>query len=460
MNCNHINDGWFIFKILVQHFWRSGRDKQIQKINNGFEKLGQLFKMSAEAEKVISLSLCKIAETRGTRRGGTSLHKHLLIASVLSKATRARTAILDNWYMGGDTSQESVDLNMSYQEEDFPTDELDSNVGESSLLDIDPSLIEPTNSEMTSTSSPLLGNPRFGTGSETEIDLPPDILNCVEKLSDLNERMFPSQSASQNNQPVNNVPNPSVPKDTSVFVPPPSSTPEIPSDSPQTIVPVTSETENTHEDSHLTTTLTYLDLDAGSPIVERGPLATSTPAKRRREWCFEDDEDDDICGDSSDLYLESPDRKPLPTLFAKNCKRLRFDDSGLSSPEKMGDEAAVPSRRADDESDDSFKAGSFRLTYEDVDGDDSDDDSFLEDALNQGLPSPSQIDMPSKARHRNDRRVPSASSSGSCSDEDGEGESSMEVDQITNLVQFISFNKQQQSQSQNAANLRSISCVN
>jgi len=56
---------------------------------------------------------------------------------------------------------------------------------------------------------------------------------------------------------------------------------------------------------------------------------------------------------------------------------------------------------------------------------------------------------PPLPRRKSDQRVPSASG-GSSSDEDGDqGESEMEidVDQITNLVQFFSFNKQQQTKS-------------
>lgn len=401
--------------------------------------------MSNEADKVINLSLCKMAESRTTRRGGSSLHKHLLIASVLTKATRARSAFLDTWYIGDDGG-EGVDLNLSYQEADFPSEELDSTVGMAdhsnrSMLDM-------------SMNSSTGNNARLASEVESDIDLPPDILHCVEKLGDLNSRMFASQqsSASLSETATNG------PACTNLEIP------DVLTSAQPTVSKVS---EAITEDAQLSTTLTYLDLDAGSSTtVERGPAATSTPAKRRREWCFEDEEEDDqIVGDGNGSYCIETPIKPQQssskrTSFGKKCKRLRFDDdSGVSSPEKTLDETGVPSGCADN---DSFKAGSFRLTYEDVDGDDSDDDSFLEDALSESLPSPSQVQL-AKTRDRNDRRVPSASSSsGSCSgsdeDGDGEGENSMEVDQITNLVQFISFNKQ--SQAQNSTNLRSISCVN
>lgn len=417
--------------------------------------------MSAEAEKVISLSLCKMAESRTTRRGGTSLHKHLLIASVLTKATRARSAFLDTWYMGDDGSDEAVDLNMSYQEAEFPTDELDSAVGKSVELNIagQTSGLERVSEDIPD-SSRHVNHQRPATDAESEIDLPPDILSCVEKLNDLNDRIFspPTQhtasSISENTSSEPLKPSGTTP-DTNFLLPDVISSPH-----PQ---PVISQHDsaiaaNIQEDSRV-----YLDLDAGSPTiatVSGAPVITSTPCttKRRREWCFDDDdvEDEAICNNSG-LYIETPVKSQSTVTnassFSKRCKRLRFDDSGLSSPEKtIEDETGVPSTRAANE--DSFKAGSFRLTYEDVDADDSDDDSFLEDALSQGLPSSSQIQTV-KTRHRNDRRVPSASSSGSCSDED---DSSMEVDQLTNLVQYISFNKQ--SQGQNPASLLSISCVN
>lgn len=400
--------------------------------------------MSNEADKVINLSLCKMAESRTTRRGGSSLHKHLLIASVLTKATRARSAFLDTWYIGDDSGEGNVDLNMSYQEAEFPSEELDSTVGIGEISD--------RSIQDMSMNSTAGNNARLASEVESDIvDLPPDILHCVEKLGDLNSRMFSSQQSSASLS------------ETTATNGPACTNIEIPD--VLTSAQPTKVSDAITEDAQLSTTLTYLDLDAGSSTtVERGPAATSTPAKRRREWCFDDEEEDDqIVGDGS-YCIETPVKpqqsSSKSTSFGKKCKRLRFDDdSGVSSPEKTLDETGVPSGCADN---DSFKAGSFRLTYEDVDGDDSDDDSFLEDALSESLQSPSQVQL-AKTRDRNDRRVPSASSSsGSCSgsdeDGDGEGENSMEVDQITNLVQFISFNKQ--SQAQNSTNLRSISCVN
>lgn len=403
--------------------------------------------MSNEADKVINMSLCKMAESRTTRRGGSSLHKHLLIASVLTKATRARSAFLDTWYVGDDASENeaNVDLNMSYQEADFPTDELDSTVGDTSELFTDASQDD--------SGVDAGGNTRISEQVESDIDLPPDILHCVEKIGDLNSRIFSSSqqaSASLSDELATERPDCTNSKNPDL----------VSSAQPR----VSQAAEDPHEDAQLSNTLTYLDLDAGSPtVVERGPAATSTPSKRRREWCFEDeDEDDRILGSGSSFCIETPVKAQSSSdSFGKQCKRLRFDDedSGVASPEKSMDETGVPSRSADNHRGHNFKAGSFRMTYEDVDADDSDDDSFLEDALSESLQSPSQIQL-AKTRDRNDRRVPSASSSsGSCSDEEADGENSMEVDQITNLVQFISFNKQQ-SQTQNSTSMRSISCIN
>ncbi|ODM87309.1 hypothetical protein Ocin01_19373 [Orchesella cincta] len=309
--------------------------------------------MSAEAEKVISMSLCKMAESRGVRRGGTSLHKHLLIASVLTKATRARTAFLDTCYMGDDASERDVDLNLSYQEEDFPSDELDSTVGEGSELDIDPSIIEQVtaltssgihnvlannnNNNGNTNATSTTGDSRYVAEVESEIDLPPDILSCVEKLGDLNERIFSStqQSASDSSESTTASSNQSSKSTTCSVYEPPSSKVAPPDviPNPQPISPVAAnnDDDDIHEDSQLSSALMYLDLDAGScTVVERGPVATSTPTKRRREWCFEDeDEDDVICG-SSGLCIETPvksqpNSRNNMSNFAKNCKRLRFD---------------------------------------------------------------------------------------------------------------------------------------
>lgn len=393
--------------------------------------------MSNEADKVINLSLCKMAESRSTRRGGSSLHKHLLIASVLTKATKARSAIVDTWYIGGDeTSEGNVDLNMSYQEADFPTDEPDSTSARENFL-LGANSREPGTAEASS-------NVNFVSESESDIDLPPDILSCVEKIGELNSRIFSSQSsASTTAATATNRPECTT-----------TSHPDIISSGHPSISPV--ESEDIHEDAQLSNTLTYLDLDAGSPIVERGPMATSTPTKRRREWCFEDEDDEDEIVTNGSYCIETPVKAQSGSQFGKQCKRLRFDgdDSGVSSPEKSSDDLGVPSASADGSAGYGFKAGTFRLRFED-DAEDSDDDSFLEDALSESLQTPSHL---TKTRDRNDRRVPSGSS-GSCSDEDAEAENSMEVDQITNLVQYISFNKQQ-SQTQNGTNLRSISCVN
>ncbi|CAL8121720.1 unnamed protein product [Orchesella dallaii] len=307
--------------------------------------------MSAEAEKVISMSLCKMAESRGVRRGGTSLHKHLLIASVLTKATRARTAFLDTCYMGDDASERDVDLNLSYQEEDFPTGELDSTVGEGSELDIDPSIIEQVtaltssgihnvlaNNNGNTTATSTTGDSRYVAEVESEIDLPPDILNCVEKLGDLNERIFSStqQSASASSESTTASSNQSSKSTTcSVYEPPSNKVAPPPPDvipNPQPISPVAAnDDDDVHEDSQLSSALMYLDLDAGScTVVERGPAAASTPTKRRREWCFEDEDDDDVICGSSGLCIETPvksqpNSRNNMSNFAKNCKRLRFD---------------------------------------------------------------------------------------------------------------------------------------
>lgn len=466
-------------------------------------------RMADEAEKLINLSLCKMAESRTTRRGGTSLHKHLLISKVLNKA---RSAYFDTWYMGDgeiidERSGQSVDMNSSYQELEFPLDDDDDDEDDeddTNEFDLtDPSLVstsyyaempslplQVTSSSSPDPSSALTNNNEandkkltdariaryfVGTENESEIELPSDILSCVEKMGDSCDMSFGVDDSISASSPPNTSTNVMVVSTTNVLI-------------------ETGTHSHQSDDNCLQSTqLVYLDLDSAgyatttepssniSTLVEEeksfkpeldndeelifgSPCHTSTPRpnapKRRRNWSLEDsdsdDEEDERVHDrqSSSSKFCSFRKTKNSTKANGVTKRLRFSPS----PEKEEQNA--------DEPDTTFlisqssspiatisitKSNEFRTKkshFEEDEQEESEDDPFSGDALLSQNPYDSNSIIPSR---KNDQRVPSASG-GSSSDEDQEGdlggerESSMDVDQITNLVQFISFNKNQTRQ--------------
>jgi len=475
--------------------------------------------MADEAEKLYNISLCKIAESRSIRRGGTSLHKHLLISTVL---TKTRSAIFDTWYMGDgevsynreeDGSVGSINLNASFQESDFPLEDsedddglLDSGSSSTSMQQVltSSSTNHVDSSTMCDSSSSLSNNdeiashsgdnnhmidPRFFVEVESEIELPSDILNCVEKLGDISEHMNFTVTAA----PADHTGGNHSASSPSYLV---SSLPNSVSISPVPLEPVMAQNVreansnsgsvvivDTHNNDGISE-LTYLDLDSSSQSaltdfcdsennnnnphenIFGHPLNCSTPnpSKRRRGWSLEEEEEDsgneEDNEDSNNLMLTPPqksvsnctDTSPRSGLTSMTnlAKRLRF------SPECEGKESEGRICSNNDQNssvkvsnpssglriiDSKFRTKKSHFE-EDEQEEPSEDDPFLGDALGQG---PLDGDYTNGSESR-DRRVPSASSSsGSSSDEDESN--SMEVDQITNLVQFFSFSKSHHNQS-------------
>lgn len=434
--------------------------------------------MADEAEKLINLSLCKMAESRTIRRGGASLHKHLLISTVL---TKARSAYFETWYMDGESAalgeenSRIVNMNSSYQEEEFPLDDDDDDDdfeddqiinsapnGQSRSYSVNGAEsnnenMDPINCASDSENNNNMIDPRFFVEVESEIELPPDILNCVEKLGDLSEHMNftadESASSLSVSRDLEDQTNRMVLSDVAAV----EVSPEI----------------NNQDSSRNNSQLTYFDLDSrpssknisdcennnnkNSDLDDFGsPLRSSTPnpSKRRRGWSLEEEDSDEDEGVSVDSILTSQQfSQELNEKLKRNglsvtnvAKRLRFspecEDSGMQSPSKVGDVSANvdSSRPLPVIIDSEFRTK--KSHFDEDDQEDSEDDPFLGDGLGQS-PFDGDNEQLENLSHRNDRRVPSASSSGSCSDEDGEAENCMEVDQITNLVQFISFGKHQ-----------------
>jgi hypothetical protein len=473
--------------------------------------------MADEAEKLYNMSLCKMAESRSVRRGGASLHKHLLITTVL---TKARSAIFDTWYMGEgevtyqreDGSSGNINLNASFQEAEFPLEDEDDdllNEGSSSRCSNSSVMLGQSPSDMShatttthhndnsmcdSSLSPSLGDddgldshpsdnnnmidPRFFVEVESEIELPSDILNCVEKLGDISEHMSFSvaeSSTSSSSASVSSV----VSSLTS------ANHAGMMVSSSGNDVGASSGADNCANDGR--TELTYLDLDSTHSLIkdfsdnennnnddqtENGnvfgqPLSCSTPnpSKRRRVWSLEEEEDSGNEEDSEEgtgVTMSSPhgpkESSAKPSRLGLSsmtnlAKRLRFSpesENNLSEGESdSGLENSAKSQQRLKILGSEFRTKKSHFE-EDEQEESSEDDPFLGEALGQcPLDGDYKINE-EQAHYSRDRRVPSASgstSSGSSSDEDGEPDSdSMEVDQITNLVQFISFNKSHQHQ--------------
>ncbi|XP_035705034.1 dentin sialophosphoprotein isoform X1 [Folsomia candida] len=509
-------------------------------------------RMADEAEKLINLSLCKMAESRTIRRGGTSLHKHLLISTVL---TKARSAYFETWYMGEGEAIDSrtgrpIDLNTSYQGLEFPLDEDDDDDDDDDndsdqldLADSSTSYLEqvsnpgPTTEVSSSSSSSDLNSaiidvnsknlidPRYfvevGTENESEIDLPSDILNCVEKMGDISDMSFgvdDSASSTASSQTV-------VVSANNVVVVHTSNN----NNNNNVLIescgsnPLQSDHDQHHRHHNLpsqqSTQLVYLDLDSTGYATERttehqsdvnhhlhhqpsppdtsaldsdeepvfgSPSHTSTPrpnaSKRRRNWGLEeelDDDDETTENNEEDSTRQSALFPPYSDEIRSSAaaankrnlvsKRLRFsptneddeDDSGVSNMSFLPSSLLPTVEEFASSSSSSITiamSNEFRTKkshFEEDEQEEPEDDPFLGDALlGQNLYDPDSDQLLQRRKNdqrekiKNDQRVPSASG-GSSSDEDGdqgESESCMEVDQITNLVQIISFNKPQPSQ--------------
>lgn len=342
--------------------------------------------MTDEVEKVISMSLNKMAESRAVRRGGGSLHKHLLISSVLSKA---RCAYLETWFTETDeTDSDSTDSSSNHHHNLSPADDSDSS------LQIDSA--SSSTVQLQQLNSIL--DPRYFLQIESEIELPHDILNCVEKLGDISSEMGFEESAEMILQNV--------------------------------IV----QDLNCNSDN-----FSYLEQQTPSP--------PSQKSKRQRGWSFENDDSDDETEEPTNANYNS---------IAK-AKRIRFSLTNSSaSPTFKNLESSNPSTLPLDPffSSFSFKASNnFRTKKSQFEVDEieeEDDSSFLLDALDQdGFDDASSPWVSGNLEeNKNDRRVPSSTgscssgSSSSSSDEEQDANCGMEVDTITNLVQYISFSKQ------------------
>lgn len=394
--------------------------------------------MADEAEKLINLSLCKMAESRTVRRGGSSLHKHLLISTVL---TKARSAYFETWYMGeGEVSDSSggdvLDLNASYQELDFPFEDDDNeDLQEDSSTTADASasgfgpLCSENNDDVDSRlttgdvppenrqeQDPFLCRRKIEADIESEIELPSDILHCVEKMSGgMGEMGFPPaeesacivSSTTSDSMVVSNV---------------------LKERSSDTLSSLTNST------------------DVSDDMIFGSPSVTSTPTsnKRRRTWSSDEEEESEEITEGSGQSNSptwSGGRKKDGANFSTVAKRLRYSpDKELSgdASSSFPNDKEFPSLNITNNSE--FRTKKSHFEEDDEQEDSEDDAAFLGDALNQSHYNvENEQHLP---KRKNDQRVPSTSG-GSSSDEDGDLVESMEVDQITNLVQFISFNKNQ-----------------
>jgi hypothetical protein len=338
-------------------------------------------RMTDEAEKVITMSLSKMAESRTVRRGGTSLHKHLLISSVLTKARVAYLADLETWYTEPEPLQgpSATPIPPSASFLQVPhgqgqDQDQDPNSGSGSLLD-----------------------PRFYVQVESEvIDLPPDILHCVEKLGELSEWRSGSGSLLD----------------------------EVDAATADMILSDVREEETT----------TYLDLDLDQ-----------SKNKRRRAWSLEDDEgDSDDEGEAGEAVFK--DKSHL-------AKRQRFSvppDDGETFSFRSSSLQVSPAPMALDPFFTSFtsKGSNFRTKKShfevEEEEEEEDVDSFLEeDDMGLGLGLGLSWQGGREANVKHDRRVPSSNGSSSSSSSDEEVEplsvSAMEVDNLTSLVKYISF---------------------
>lgn len=398
--------------------------------------------MSAEAEKVINLSLCKMAESRGIRRGGSSLHKHLLIASVL---TKARSAYFENWYLG-DNDCTSVNVNGDH----LPL----------------PSSAESSGTAGTEEDQLSLNqilDPSFFVEVETEIELPSDILSCVEKLGDMSDMHLGFTVSGEVDL------NSRIQDEEDMLG-------EIDDDDDQVTSTTTDMVQGDSESDKRNgaeITYTYLDLDSSKeatgsstsvpvsanslpslfPSISPSPTPSQqSPSKRRRGWSFDQEDDSDDEDEVEVPCSASPELQDKLKLKGRNvrhnAKRLRsslssssanatdvFDSSNLASTTPL----PPPSFSFEGKNHFRTKKSHFDVDEEEsanddtfLDGDGDDDDSWC-GGNGKGKSS----------SDHNDRRVPSASSSSSSDEEQETGSCSMEVDQITSLVQYFSFQKQQ-----------------
>jgi len=409
--------------------------------------------MVDEAEKLINMSLCKMAETRTNRRGGPSLHKHLLITSVLSKA---RNAYFENWYLGeseagtssgtdsdasdssssalgskSDLSSLSSSDSSDSEEEDEPSSSMDEDESPQLRHYLQSSdLTQDNEDEIPSTPCEIM-DARFFV--ESEIELPNDIVHCMEDMNQM-----------EDDEP--HITSSPLPKDIEIIpIHGPHPLHSASSEEmiiPDVIVPVAI-TETTCEPEN---NLTYLDLDA-EPIKYDIPFLNTTPPmagttdgnisvepaapRRRRRWSLVEDEDESSEEPVASVTPLEPQndtkeervRTGLPVMNV--CKRLRFS----------------PVAEKITSSKESFASNStpqFRTKLMEEEEESREEESpFLDDELNHGT-----VLLEASSDMKGDRRVPT--SSGSSSDEDDAN--IMEVDELTSRVQFISFNKKSQSQ--------------
>jgi len=391
--------------------------------------------MKADVEKVITMSLTKMAESRGLRRGGTSLHKHLLISSVL---TKARTAYMDAWCTV-DSSGNTAEISLHSRPSGAPK-----------LLSS-----EPLTEEEEAT---LLDSRSLFQLDGTEMDLPRDILNCVEKMGGIPDDVGFNLRGS--------------------------------------VITEDEEEEESEEERRTTAELiladfvdgldsvdspsksfTYLDLDQSSAEVNISKVVTtserllgegqpefSTPkSKRRREWNFnlEEDEEDE---DEEDSVNDFPGSSFLTT---GHTKRFRFALSENYTFRATCDskENTIPAgtsmlmsistttnynssvNRTPLEPFFTFKGNNFNFRtkksqFEETEEDAAEDSPFLFEEDDEDCDEYGPV--PCEKKKRNDRRVPSSNGSCSSSDEEQCGEDpamDVDLDKITNLVQYISFNK-------------------
>lgn len=334
-----------------------------------------------EAEKLISMSLCKMASSRGFRRGGSSLHKHLLIASVL---TKARSAFFENWYMNDDDEDEGAG---SSAEEDS----IDSSSPETSDDSID-------EDDMGMNNNRIVDPALF---VESEIELPADILSCVEKLGSLGEMDFLhnnlSASVGQSEEDME---------------------------------------ASMERQEESTAAELYLELAAAAAPAIVNNIDSDSDISLRN---------DDVTEDGLRVLSENSKASSATTTTSSNLsygsgrlnfKRRRVSESeSIPVAEKDADSADdLPALKDNDLVNAAKRIRTNEMAVGEVFSEDKKEtDHFLGDGLDQASTEEMRVNK--------DRRVPCTSSS-SNSSSDEEFEESMEVDQITSLVQYFSFTHQ------------------
>jgi len=349
-----------------------------------------------EAEKLINLSLCKMA-SRGFRRGGSSLHKHLLIASVL---TKARSAFFENWYMTDEFGEGSGSGTEEEDDEDDSTDE--SSAADTSDDSIDEDEMAMNNNQIV--------DPRLFV--ESEIELPADILSCVEKLGSLGDMDF----LSHNNLSAS----------------------------------VVGQSEEDMEassggrgDGESTTAAAemYLELDATAAAPESvNNIDNDSDISLRNN-------DDSVTEDGLRVLSENSKASSASSNISFGSGRLNFKRRRVSESESVpvAEEGDNDDNFSSSEASDLINTAKRLRTSEMAagevfDADEKETDHFFGDGLDQTGAVTVETMV---AQENKDRRVPCTSSS-SNSSSDEEFEESMEVDQITNLVQYFSFSHQKE----------------